>query len=179
MSGSHYKPSDKEKYTSKDDKGVITIKPRGLNVVWGADERYWKIDTKNDNSDAELVQVCWLEVTGEIPVNDNYLKPKQEYKLIFNVELKPDAFGWKESPVQFMVKPGKGRKWKRCYLGSSQKNTNKLQDPFQAPADDKEIGFKFQVADGAKTVSFGMFEIWKGTWKGGLIIKSVQVEPVN
>lgn len=30
----------------QDANGVITIKPRGLNVIWGADERYWKIDTK-------------------------------------------------------------------------------------------------------------------------------------
>lgn len=132
---------------------------------------------RNDDSAAELVQVCWLEVTGEIQVKD-YLEAKKEYKLIFNVELKPDAFGWKESPVHFMVKPGtRGRMWKRCYLGSSPKNTNKM-DPFQASRDDKDPGLKFKVAEDAKTVYFGMFEIWNGTWKGGLKIINVEVKPV-
>ncbi|KAM0950789.1 putative phloem protein [Dioscorea sansibarensis] len=171
MSGSHFKPLDGHIRKQPGDKS-FEIDPQGLSIIWGNDNRYWKINGYGTDP-AELVQVCWLEVTGTIPVGEGFLEKGKEYKLIFNLELKPDAFGWKESPVYFMVKPAqqRGRRWKKCDLGSGQPHSRM----FEAPGD----GIIFKVPNDAVTISFGMYETWKGTWKGGLKIHSVRFVPVN
>ncbi|KAK9267164.1 hypothetical protein L1049_009584 [Liquidambar formosana] len=150
----------------------FTFYPKALNIVWGNDGRYWSIP-KNDSggSDtraaAELLQVSWLEVTGSMD-----LQPGKKYRVGFNVELKPDAFGWNGCPVYLMAKVGKkGRyKWKKINLqDQGEKPPYYIADQFSidsAPSTDK-------------TLYFGLYEVWSGKWKGGLKLNHAIVEEVT
>jgi Phloem protein 2 len=121
---------------------------------------------------ALLKEVSWLEVNGSLDMK--YLDPGVKYKLEFVVYLKPDAFGWKDTPAYIMVKPGRQSKyiWKNADLtrmGDSNviPSTSPLEFtvPLDHAADDK--------------LNFGLFEIWKGSWKGGLVIQNVIISKVS
>ncbi|KAK1556909.1 hypothetical protein Q3G72_014410 [Acer saccharum] len=126
---SHHEPEITEVQQNADDT-VITIKPRGFNIVWGKDTRYWQLPEKNRQTEtaAELKQVCWLEITGSVDV-----KAGNRYTIEFLVSMKPDAFGWSGCPVFMMAK-----------------DSNKL--------------------------FFGLYEVWSGKWKGGLLIHNATIK---
>ena len=122
----------------------------------------------------ELLQVSWLEVTGSLDLAR--LEKGQDYTVSFKLRLKPDAFGWADSPVYLLAKPGKSGpyNWKRSDLSLlkpgeitsvPQNSVLKFTVPEKFAADDKLL--------------FGMYEIWKGRWKGGLVIHEVVIEPFN
>lgn len=115
---------------------------------------------------AELLQVCWLEVRGNIASNERGNK----YRISFTVELKSDAFGWNNCPVYVMAKYGKKGKyqWKKYQLQDSQ-DPNKSQTltlEMKPPQDCKE----------EDNIFFGLYEVWSGKWKGGLLLYSALVE---
>ncbi|KAJ6802155.1 protein PHLOEM PROTEIN 2-LIKE A9-like [Iris pallida] len=172
MTSPHYKPdrTSADLAITKDGDRFI-IKPYALDIIWGGDSRYWRKPAKPEDA-AELLQVSWLEVTGSI--NLDKLRTDTEYRVIFRVSLKTDAFGWADSPVYLMAKPGKAALhiWKKADLSTSQGGGERLIPPdlkFKVPA---------KVSAGEK-LQFGMYEIWKGRWKGGLIIHEVIVEPFS
>ncbi|XP_044495904.1 protein PHLOEM PROTEIN 2-LIKE A9-like [Mangifera indica] len=148
---------------------VQEVKPQGLNIVWGDDRRYWQ----RSDEKAELLQVCWLEVTGSEKVT-----PGNRYKISFEVSLENNAFGWSGCPVSVMAKIGKkGRySWKRV----------KPLDQFSAATghflipDDE---FVMQVPPNGNVAQeelyFGLYEIWSGKWKGGLTIHKVIITQVQ
>ncbi len=147
----------------------VEVKPKNLNIVWSEDKRYWK----RDDETAELLQVCWLEVTGSEKV-----RPGNRYKISFEVSLENNAFGWSGCPVSVMAKIGKkGRySWKRV----------KPLDQFSAATghflipDDE---FVMQVPPNGNVAQeelyFGLYEIWSGKWKGGLTIHKVIITQVQ
>ncbi len=146
---------------------VQEVKPQGLNIVWGDDRRYWQ----RSDEKAELLQVCWLEVTGSEKVT-----PGNRYKISFEVSLKNDAFGWSGCPVSVMAKIGKkGRySWKRVKL-PDQSSVGNVR--FSIPDED----FIMQVPQNDSEVElyFGLYEIWSGKWKGGLTIHKVIITQVQ
>ncbi|KAF5197035.1 Phloem protein 2-like a9 [Thalictrum thalictroides] len=150
------------------------IKPRGLNIVWGNNTRYWSIPEKNVNEPAELKQVCWLEVTASVPLAR--LVPGIKYNVSFDVRLKPDAFGWNEIPIHIMAKIGKkGKyKWKSYILGIAKIPPSKIQlildEPLQVTSAQKDSGDNLYV---------GLYEVWRGRWKGGLLIDEARVGPAS
>ncbi|KAL2474741.1 Protein PHLOEM PROTEIN 2-LIKE A9 [Abeliophyllum distichum] len=152
---------------SKGDQLIIS--PRDLNIVWGRDSRYWKIQPELDNMPAELLQVCWLEVTGSV----NGIDPKKSYKVDFTVSFTPDAFGWGEYPLYFMVKTGKEENfvWKKVVISSTKAN-----DPIQISGDSNPV--KDSSSSNSK-LYFGLYEVWSGKWKGGLKIHKVVVREAN
>ncbi|KAK0578398.1 hypothetical protein LWI29_009767 [Acer saccharum] len=86
---SHHEPESNE-VDKNADETEITIRPRGFNIVWGNDTRYWQLPEKNKETEvAELKQVSWLEITGSVDV-----KAGKTYAIEFQVSMKPDAFGW-------------------------------------------------------------------------------------
>ncbi|XP_020596246.1 protein PHLOEM PROTEIN 2-LIKE A9-like [Phalaenopsis equestris] len=154
------------------EKGTLTLKPRALDITWGADPTYWKFSSTDPTSPAELLQVCWLEVKGKAKLS--YFVPEKRYAVKFKVELKPDNFGWAKQPVYLMAKIDRSqRSWKKADLSINPPGT-KFDVPmnglltFRVPKD----------ADG-KVVEFGMYEIWRGRWKGGLVIHEVVIQPVS
>ncbi|WCJ28481.1 phloem protein 2-A9 [Euphorbia peplus] len=146
------------------------LKPKALNIVWGNDSRYWKI---NEEGPVELVQVCWLEVTGS--TNEN-LKKGKNYEVNFVVEMKDEGFGWNGCPVFIMAKIGKkGKfKWDKVNFSDLPKNV-KTQIP--------NGGFVLKVPQDLGSddtvLHFGLYEVWTGKWKGGLLIHEVQVKELT
>ncbi|KAL0917209.1 hypothetical protein M5K25_012257 [Dendrobium thyrsiflorum] len=169
---SHHKGEDTfnlVKYEREND--IWRIKPRALGIVWGGDPRYWNLSA--GEGPAELLQVSWLEVTGQINLS-RFLKKGKEYMVKFRVELRPDNFGWGNCPVYFMVKVGEQtRLWKKAYL-----NLKSYGQVFDVPINQN---LTFRVPESCSSedkLTFGMYEIWKGRWKGGLVIHEVIIAPV-
>ncbi|KAJ1694963.1 hypothetical protein LUZ63_011661 [Rhynchospora breviuscula] len=169
MTSSHRKGSTEGTNRVRDG-GAVHVSPLELDITWGGDGRYWRID--QDRRIAELIQVCWLEVNGSVEMH--HLQPNTRYKLEFKIRLKPDAFGWNDSPVYIMAMPGKGTKciWASADLSKIRKGEQTCSIPsrleFTTPSS--------SVAD--DKMSFGLFEIWKGRWKGGLVIEEVVISKV-
>ncbi|TMW95282.1 hypothetical protein EJD97_009151 [Solanum chilense] len=139
------------------------ISPKSLNIVWGNDKRYWKLPD-NENEDAELIQVNWLEVTGCID-NINIMK-KTSYNIEFMMSLMADAFGWSDSPIYLMAKWGDNTQWRKVNLATK---TN----------DKKMISESITIikGEGSNTdkIYFGLYEVWNKKWKGGLKIHCVNL----
>lgn len=169
---SHYKGKISDKLVIHDEeKTTLTIKPKALDITWGADPRYWKFSSNDDASPVELLQVSWLQVNGKAELS--YFLPDKEYAVKFKVELKPDNFGWAGRPVYLMVKIDHSQRlWKKADLSMNPPGTE-----FAVPIDPL-LTFKVPKDASGKMVEFGMYEIWKGRWKGGLVIKEVVIEPV-
>ncbi|XP_058072037.1 protein PHLOEM PROTEIN 2-LIKE A9-like [Magnolia sinica] len=162
-SQSHYKGIP---YSPSRQDGDLVIKPISLDIIWGKDPRYWRLP-QSQTDYAELLQVCWLEVSGSVELNQ--LNPGK-HKISFALSLKPDAFGWAGSPIYLMVKVGSGGfKWKSYNLST------------MGPTDKKRIpdDFCFEVGQndtsGGEKLHFGLYEIWRGRWKGGLLIHEVVI----
>ncbi|CAJ1975537.1 unnamed protein product [Sphenostylis stenocarpa] len=137
----------------------IVMQPRGLNIVWGNDARYWKIPTEGP---AELIQVSWLEVSGVLRIEDN-----KKYKISFEVRVKEDGFGWNGTDVLVMAKIGKTGKYEfRVHRLSPGQLTTIPTQPL--------------VIQGVSGMDlhFGLYEVWSGKWKGGLEIYKAKVEAV-
>ncbi|XP_073003928.1 protein PHLOEM PROTEIN 2-LIKE A9-like [Typha latifolia] len=165
-SSPHYRGSkraDKEdkKFIEEKD-GKVIIYPQAFDIIWGGDDRYWKI-SKDTPSPVELVQVCWLEVTGSYDIKS--LEENTEYKLQFDVEPKADAFGW-NNPVYVMAKVGDTRKWKKFDLSRDCRSPTNPAIVFNTGSKEKN-----------PKLAFGLYDIWTGRWKGGLHIKSVIISP--
>ncbi|KAG1365083.1 protein PHLOEM PROTEIN 2-LIKE A9 [Cocos nucifera] len=168
---SHYKGSGRvlegDNFSKPLEGNKVMIKPQALDIIWGNDSRYWRVN----QNEAELLQVCWLEVTGSYPLKE--LLKGRNYKLSFNVSTRPDAFGWGDSPVYLMVKVGAGPyTWKKADL--SQLKNNNIDIPITSP-----LTFTVPTDPKEDKITFGLYEIWRGRWKGGLVIHHVLIEPAN
>ncbi|KAI4296956.1 hypothetical protein L6164_036872 [Bauhinia variegata] len=64
------------------------IPPRGLNIVWGNDPRYWSIPI---DGPAGLIQVCWLEVSGSIQGNYQYEEASLNQTGKLTIPMKPSG----------------------------------------------------------------------------------------
>ncbi|KAJ4773337.1 Phloem protein 2 [Rhynchospora pubera] len=167
MASSHRKGSGQGNIEVKGD--TVIVNPLALDITWGGDGRYWRIE--EDRRIAELIQVCWLEVNGSVEMNK--LQPNTRYKLEFKIKLKPDAFGWNDSPVYIMAMPGKGTK---CIWASA--DLSKIRKGDQTSSIPSRLEFTTPSGVADDKISFGLFEIWKGRWKGGLVIEEVVISKV-
>ncbi|TKY73155.1 PHLOEM PROTEIN 2 A9 [Spatholobus suberectus] len=138
------------------------IQPRGLNIVWGNDSRYWKIP---DQGPAELIQVSWLEVSGMVTVSN----PKK-YKVTFDVKVKDDGFGWNGTDVLVMAKIGK--------TGKYQYKVTNLTPGQNVTIPTEELLIEVTNSTLPVDLHFGLYEVWSGKWKGGLEIIKAEVSPV-
>ncbi|KAK8930612.1 Protein PHLOEM PROTEIN 2-LIKE A9 [Platanthera zijinensis] len=158
------------KYNELSD--TLTVKPRALDITWGGDSRYWKISP--GAGPAELVQVSWLQVNGKAKLS--YFKKGRDYAVRFRVELRPDNFGWGDRPVYLMSGVDGQRLWRKADLGAKRPD-----EAFDIPMD-RPLTFRVPVPSNysnSAVVEFGMYEIWRGRWKGGLVIHEVVIEPVG
>ncbi|XP_034887828.1 protein PHLOEM PROTEIN 2-LIKE A9 [Populus alba] len=164
----HYE-ADSNKVFYEEDKNSWTFKPRGFSIIWGNDKRYWNLpdQTSSDEIPAELVQVCWLELTG---TTKDPLK-EGKYKIKFEVSMKSDAFGWSGCPVFMMAKLGKkGRyRWSKVDLSDVSKDKKSVTSDFVIDVSKETDDTKLY---------FGLYEVWTGKWKGGLLIHQAIVEKV-
>lgn len=111
--------------------------------------------------------MSWLEVTGKLELSK--LEQGRNYKVIFTLLLKTDAFGWNYGPIYFTARPGRTAQyiWRAADLSTKQPEKDfNIEVPFTAPPTnptDKD------------ELLFGIYEIWNGRWKGGLVIKEVSI----
>ncbi|KAL2467450.1 Protein PHLOEM PROTEIN 2-LIKE A9 [Abeliophyllum distichum] len=156
----HYKGYTLTIPKDKDGRKVI-IPAKALNIVWGGDDRYWKIPEKS-GMPAELLQVSWLEVTASVNGTDH----QKNYEVGFSVSLKDDAFGWNNSPVYIMVKRGKEGKFSATKVLFNGNGKQRF-----------EISGKLKKGDSTTdpNIYFGLYEVWSGKWRGGLQIHHAYV----
>jgi hypothetical protein len=130
---------------------------------------------------AELKMVSWLEVTGSY----DKIEPGKTYRIGFKISFTADATGWDQAPVFMSAKIGKkGRTiWKR--IKSVNNNFDKLKGgtgPVNIPDETDgrfEIFVSPKVAINQDTkLQFGLYEVWTGKWKTGLLIYEAFVEEV-
>ncbi|XP_057812144.1 protein PHLOEM PROTEIN 2-LIKE A9-like [Salvia miltiorrhiza] len=148
----HHSGNSSAKF-NKDERTKVIL-PKDLNIVWGNDTRYWNI-----NDVAELHQVSWLEVTGGV----EGASAAKSYEVGFSVSLNPDAFGWGKYPIYIMIKRGKEEKvtWTKISI-----NPNNQETQFEI----KGRLLKSDHSTDIGKLSFGLYEVWSGKWKGGLKI---------
>ncbi|KFK44915.1 hypothetical protein AALP_AA1G319400 [Arabis alpina] len=172
---SHHKAASKMEHDA--NRKAWIYQPNGLNFVWGGDSRYWVIP-KEPRKPAELKRVSWLEVTGSF----DKLEPGKTYQIGFKISFTPDATGWDESPVFMSAKIGKKGKtvWKR--IKSINQNSCKQKDgsePVNIPDETDgrfEITVSPTVANQDTKLQFGLYEVWTGRWKTGLLIHEAFVQ---
>ncbi|KAI5332269.1 hypothetical protein L3X38_022398 [Prunus dulcis] len=173
MTKPHFQAEKEAIIEQKEGRHGYTIKPRGLTIVWGNDERYWKLPKNGSNEPVELLQVSWLEVTATVD-----LESGKDYAISFKVELAPDAFGWRDIQAFLMAKVGKKGKYKWTKVKLAQdSNVGRFTIP-----DTNGLPFTIKSAgttDSDNTLHFGLYEVWSGKWKGGLKIYEANVEDVT
>lgn len=157
-----FKNTFKNKWISFAESLSFAEKTRTFTILFELQYR-----SEDNTPPAELVQVCWFEVTGKTgagPIT------KGKYKIKFEVSKKQDAFGW-NSPVYMIAKSGKkGRySWKKIDV-STEVTTDKKELPQDFEIDVKESD--------DNTIYFGLYEVWSGKWKGGLVIHGAIVQEV-
>ncbi|XP_016490021.2 protein PHLOEM PROTEIN 2-LIKE A9-like [Nicotiana tabacum] len=158
-SNSHYEGN----HDSNEIKNGFEIYPSALNIIWGKDARYWKLPQGKEP--AELVQVSWLEVTGYC----DKVEPNVTYDVKFQLKLTPDAFGWNDLPIYFMAKSGSGSLWKKLNL-TKDGPTN--SDGIYVVPNNLTVTVG-QAGNDENKLYFGLYEVWSGKWKGGLVIQKV------
>ncbi|MCD7470662.1 hypothetical protein HAX54_010676 [Datura stramonium] len=161
-SNSHYEGN----HFSEEVENGFEIYPAALNIIWGMDPRYWKLP-EGPKKAAELVQVSWLEVTGWC----DKVKAGTRYEVKFELKLTRDAFGFNELPIYFMVKSGTKSIWKKIYLT---KDANVEENgSYLVP---NNLTITTDSANEEDKLCFGLYEVWSGKWKGGLIIQKVIIQ---
>ncbi|KAF9671865.1 hypothetical protein SADUNF_Sadunf12G0094500 [Salix dunnii] len=97
--------------------------------------------------------------------------PKGKYEIKFKLQVKQGAFGLYDSPIFMMAKVGKrGRyKWRKIKLPQISDSSPATTEPFQIEVDETKDENKLY---------FGLYEVWNGKWKGGLLIHEATVKPV-
>ncbi|GAV64362.1 RNase_H2_suC domain-containing protein/PP2 domain-containing protein [Cephalotus follicularis] len=142
----------------------IVFPPRALKIVWGKDRNSWIIPENGDP--AELVGVSWLEVTG------SKLLEVGKYDISFKISLNEKATGWDDYPIFMMARVGgRGRyTWRKVSL--PKEGTKSI------PADSEKLEIEVKPDSVDKTLYFGLYEVWSGKMKRGLIIHEAVVKKI-
>lgn len=150
------------------------LSARELNIVWSQDERYWRWVSRNDSRFkelAELLKVCWLEIKGQIV--RSHLSAATNYRVVFVFKFNERADGWSRVPIKFSIKAPDGK----------ETETEKV---FEGVAKDgwmEVVAGEFSVRDvednddDPASIEFCMKEVATNSWKGGLLIDGVRIEP--
>ncbi|VVA37428.1 PREDICTED: PHLOEM PROTEIN 2-LIKE [Prunus dulcis] len=150
----------------EESKNDYMVCARDLKIIWSRDRRYWRWVKETENSYvAELLNVCWLKVSGKVE-NPN-LSPGTQYEVVLVAKMKTRAYGW-DAPVNFkFTHPGGTKDW-----------TINLGDKFKDSKDqwkDIKLG-EFNASANPGDIEFWLYK-YGGKWKSGLVIKGVAVRP--
>ncbi|ONH90012.1 hypothetical protein PRUPE_8G029800 [Prunus persica] len=148
---------------SKNDHMVYA---KDLKITWSRDRRYWRWVKDTENSYvAELLNVCWLKVSGKLE-NAN-LSPGTQYEVVLVAKMKTRAYGF-DDPVNFKV----------TYPGGTNDRPINLEVEFKDSKDqwkDIKLG-EFEASANQGDIEFLLYK-YGGKWKSGLVIKGVAVRP--
>lgn len=145
---------------------------RNLSITWIEDNRFWNWLSPNETSDvlvdvAELLNVCWLEIHGNL--DTALLTPGIKYEVVFVVMMKDPAYGW-EVPVNLRLTLPNGKR--------QEHEENMMEKPrgrwIEIPAGE------FQTTpENIGEIQFSLYEYKGGKWKRGLVIKGAAIRPKN
>lgn len=103
-------------------------------------------------------------------------EPGKEYEVGFKLSFTADAFGWSGSPVYILVKRGKTAKFKGHKFSL---DTSKESEEIKAKIDPIDNITTDEAEDENSKVYFGLYEVWRGKWKGGLRIHHAFIQELN
>jgi len=124
-----------------------------------------------DDGFAELLEVCWLDVSGEMPVTKG-----KTYDVSFKLSMNTEkSFGW-DVPVTVMARIGKEGKYERKDIDLSKLS----EEEKEFPPDKCRIEFKIDenAKNNKETLYFGLYEVWTNKWKRGLRIHKAIVQEI-
>jgi hypothetical protein len=142
-----------------------------------------------DDGFAELLEVCWLDVSGEMPVTKG-----KTYEVSFMLSMNTkNSFGW-DDPVTVMARIGKEGKYQRKEIKLldlskevEERPSDKCRVEFEKSESkeeprEKKSQTKSKSDENAKndeeTLYFGLYEVWTNKWKGGLRIHEAIVQEI-
>ncbi|KAJ8758673.1 hypothetical protein K2173_000394 [Erythroxylum novogranatense] len=156
--GPHYLAEEEPQHIQEKE---WVFKPKSFNITWGSDNRYWRF---LGDKEVELVQVSWVEVKARI----NKLK-RGKYQISFLLSLNNGAFGWRDCPLYIMAKVGTGKFIRHKIELPEPGKERKLLPP----------EFVVEVKNDNESLNFGLYEVWSGKWKGGLVIHEAEVSRID
>jgi len=121
---------------------------------------------------AELLEVCWLDVTGSMPATEG-----KAYEISFILSMnKENSFGW-EDPVYVMARIGEEGEYKRVEIDLSKLGLKEEEFPAE------KCRVEFRGDENAENIEkklyFGLYEVWTNNWKGGLRIHEAIVRELT
>ncbi|XP_062162888.1 lectin-like [Alnus glutinosa] len=142
---------------------------KNLSITWGEDNRYWRWSKIEETSDkvvdvAELLEVCWLEVRGELETRK--LSPGTRYEVAFVIMMKEAATGW-EAPVNVrLILPD----------GNKQEGKENLMKKPRGEWIEIPVGEFVASPEKSEEMKFSIYE-HGGHWKRGLVVKGIAIRP--
>ncbi|CAM8931245.1 unnamed protein product [Rhodiola kirilowii] len=187
-------------------KKCFMIAAREMAIVWGDTPEYWEWVSSPDSRFAEvaqLISVCWLELS--LTIQASLLSPKTTYTpyLVFKMELDR---GFEHTPIETSVGLTSGVKntktiflaplegetrqltryfdysgWARAPPSASSGGTNGRYPKFRADGwMEAELGECFVEGGGdddGDLVEVSVLEVKRGHWKQGLVIQGIEFRP--
>ncbi|XP_011040382.1 PREDICTED: protein PHLOEM PROTEIN 2-LIKE A9-like [Populus euphratica] len=152
---------------SKGPDGKTVFKPKHLTICWKEESQYWSIP--EGDGPAELLEVCWLDVSGEMPVTKG-----KAYEVSFMLSMNTEnSFGW-DDHVTVMARIGKEGEYQREKIDLS-----KLSGEVKEFPPDHKCRVESDKKSGSnETLYFGLYEVWTNKWKGGLRIHEAIVQEI-
>ncbi|EEF48347.1 putative F-box protein PP2-B12 [Ricinus communis] len=93
----------------RNGKKCYMLSARDLKISWGGTPTYWRWISDPDSrfgEVAELISVCWLEISGTI--STSLLSPSTMYSAYLVFKLNERAYGLHDPPVEAIVRAGDG-----------------------------------------------------------------------
>ncbi|CAL5033984.1 unnamed protein product [Urochloa decumbens] len=165
-----YLAEEKKKYwVDAEGRNCFKLFPKGLNIIWSEDPKYWTWEHFKDASDkfeaAVLKSVSWLEIMGDLKYS--YLTPNVLYQVVFEAKLEEQASGWNE-PVNFML----SKLPDGAVLSKRTEKLEKKGEWLQLVAGEMTA----KLDDMAETLQICMSE-YGGHWKTGLRLAGIKITP--
>ncbi|KAL7085891.1 hypothetical protein ACP275_14G305600 [Erythranthe tilingii] len=159
------------------------IPARELSIAWGDNPSYWKWTRHASCSSevAELLNVCWLDITGRVDRKELRVGTRYSAFLVFKLR---DRTKCLEKAFVSL----NNEKTKTVFLDVNQENINNNNNndgplilPHRRSDDWSEIklGDFFNGSGDDGHVDMMLFEKIDGRWKSGLIVRGIDVRPSN
>ncbi|CAN4106367.1 unnamed protein product [Withania somnifera] len=188
-------------------KKCYMLAARSLYIVWGDTPRYWRwisLPESRFSEVAELLDVCWFDMSGKI--NTNMLSPDTRYGAYLVFRTKSRTYGFGNQPAESSVGiAGHEKETLTVYLdpqGGSRYQvvprrlgifTHHMAHILRQHVEDTPEGrHPKQRSDGWMEIELGEFfvkrgqeaelemsltEVKGGNWKSGLIVEGIDIRP--
>nr|TKS01365.1 hypothetical protein D5086_0000173750 [Populus alba] len=174
--------------------GKNTFKPKDLlSNILEEESQDWTISEMDGT--AELLEGCWLDVTGSMPATKG-----KAYEISFILSMnEKNSFGW-EDPVYVMARIGEEGEYTRVQIDLSKLKGEVVEFPpdkcrveprgissesdekSESKAREKKSQTNKKGAENAKNdkemLYFGLYEVWTNNWKGGLRVHEAIVQEI-